>query len=231
MSREDIDEMRRFRKIIENGFSADPWARVGGRPEGIDSSGDLPNVEPLDTRIDENNSNDADMVRFVSIIDDLYGSPKEAAKKLMEASIDNTEIAEAIDTRVTDNGVQIGKWQIRVRTDESKGKPKKYFDVRHSVSKQVVAKNLYLYEAALALVRYLNKGLPINSSEIVSLLSLERNYHAHRVDALTHKIGRIKAEKRGDSDKAFVLENRYGVSVAKARKLEEQIKKIADSII
>lgn len=222
-AREDVAEMERFRKIIEGGFSKDPWDRVGGKPD--------PSVTAPDRPVSTANGEDKDMVKFVALMENMYGDPEKAAEKLVEASANNPEMAEALDTTTNKDGVKIGKWQIRVRTDESSGKKKKYFDVAHSVSKQVIAKNLYVYEAALALVRYLNKGKPINGPEIQKVLKTEQSYYSHRVDALTHQVNSLKALKRNDHEKSAILETRYQEAKAKALKLEEQLRSIAKSAL
>lgn len=220
ISNEDVDEMKKFRQIIESGFSND------SRPcAGSDSVTARSSLNEGKKAIDTPNGPDADMVNFVNIMEGLYDGT--VVEKLAGAAINNPELAEALDTSVTNNGVNVGKWQIRVRTDESRGKAKKYFDVAHTISKQVIAKNLCIYEAALALVRYLNNGKPINGSEIKNLLNLERNYHSHMIDALTYKVNSLKAEKRKEYDRSFILETRYTESKAKALRLEKKIQDLS----
>lgn len=221
--REEVEEMERFRKIIENGFSNNPWDRVGGKPDY--SSDESERLDEVHTP----NGPDKDMARFVKLMEGMYDTAEDAATSLVEASISDPEIAEALETSVIKGGVKIGKWQIRVRTDESRGKAKKYFDVRHSVSRQIIAKNLCIYEAALALVRYLNKGKTINGPEIQKVLRLERDYHSYKIDALTHNINSLRAEKRKDYDKAFILETRFKEAAVKARRLEEEIRSLSKS--
>jgi hypothetical protein len=214
VNRADVEEMERFRAIVE-GFGSAP-----------DSTTPVQNCA-----IQTANGPDKDMKRFVQIISDatiskITTAAQTATKQLLTEAANNPELAEALETTPTADGVKIGKWQIRAKLDESK--KRKYFDVFHSTTNQTIAKGLFLYEAALALVRYLNKGKPINSSEIRQILALEEQYAAARTKALQYKITSLRALKSKDLIKSEVFENRYDVAVANALVLEENIRHISN---
>ncbi len=216
----NLSEIDRFRQLIERGFSANPWARLGIEEPANN------NLNILDES-DEEKAEGSESAQLFELTEILFSSAEQAAENLVSASIRNPEIAEALETTVNEQGVKIGKWQIKVKTDNSKGKPIKYFDVCHSITNQFVVKNLSIYEAALALVRYLNHGKSLNSREIQSILRLETQYYSKKVDALTHQVNALKSSKKGEHTRAFVLENRFKESAAKARRIEVQLRAAA----
>jgi hypothetical protein len=217
VSREEVAEMEKFKAIIE-GF--------GSVSIPINESG-----HSTSNAIQTSNGPDKDMKRFVQIMNNVdmnkvTNAAKVATKQLLTEAAFNPELAEALETTPTEDGVKIGKWRIRAKLSESK--KRKYFDVFHSTTNQTIAKNLFIYEAALALVRLLNKGKPINSPEIKQVLALEEQYASARTKALQYKITSLRALKENNVVKSEIYENRYDVIVAKALLLEENIRDISN---
>lgn len=223
MSVGDIEELERFRTILRNGFSADPWARVGGKPNWAE-----PNL--IDVDMDDTIKSES-ITPIVEIITELYNTPTNAVEKLIEASSDNPEIAEALNTTKLDDGIIIGKWKICARLVGSGKKQRKQFDIINTLTKKTVVKMLCIYEAALAIVRYLNNGKHISSQEIQNVLQLEKSFYAHRTDSINYNINMIRALKRNDEEKAFVLETRKKDAIVKALQLEKEIQCLADSAL
>ncbi|NJO62655.1 MAG: hypothetical protein HC836_31825 [Richelia sp. RM2_1_2] len=145
---------------------------------------------------------------------------------MLEISQSNPEIAEALSIKSDKNGVYVNKWYIKVRSAEVVGKVKKHFDIIDIVTKKVLVADLFLYEAALAIVRYLNTNKLLTSPEIANILFLEKKYTQSSIDALLHKRNMIKAQRDKNEEKAFYSESRYKDSLHKALKLESDIKGI-----
>ncbi|RYD68255.1 MAG: hypothetical protein EOP83_01180 [Verrucomicrobiaceae bacterium] len=157
---------------------------------------------------------------------------KEAMKNVLMAlrnvtesadpEIQDEEVREAFVTERTERGVRIDAWEIIV----NEGKTKTY-DVVSTSGDTVIAKDLYVYEAALGLVRRLNEGVAINDKRIAQVLKLEENFARNRDNAVAFKESYRRAEAAGDSRRAAIAEDRQEASVRQAVSDMEEILKLA----
>jgi len=132
-------------------------------------------------------------------LDQIDDRMSRTTHMLVEDSDTMPELGRAMSTERLRNGVRVGGWQIVVE-----GNKAKKYNVVSVHSGQQIAKNLYLYEAAEALVNYLNDGMMINNMKIQSLLLLEMDYAKHIEDAIQHKHACSRALDRGDDNKLEV---------------------------
>lgn len=143
----------------------------------------------------------------------------------------DTELKEAIMTRPTDSGVQIGKWEIRIIVEEkSNGKEQKRYSVVHNKNNMVIAEDLVLYEAAYGIVKLLNRGKTITSSDIKEILKIEDRYNELRSEALNFKRRSINAYKQKDEKSAQIFENKFEHSKSLASMSHKQLKKLVESL-
>jgi len=221
-TQQEVAEMDKFRRIMEgfNDNTAGMTPSVAPRTsnQGIPTS-------PTATAAAQP---DPAMGNFTNIINDLYGGAAQHAVEVLTESTDPV-VVEALDTHKTNAGVKIGVWEIVSRTEKINLKEEKVFDVRRSTSKEIIADSISVYEAAHALVRYLNNGYTINSKEVSNVLELEESFFSCREDAKMFKIRAIQARKRGDENKAAIMEDRFDYAKANAistkRKLVEANKR------
>jgi hypothetical protein len=141
---------------------------------------------------------------------------------LIEDARSMPELSRALSTERTSNGVRVGGWQIVVE-----GATSKKYHVVSVHSGQQIAKDLYLYEAAEALVNYMNNGTMINNMKVQNILRLEMEYAKHVEDAIQYKHACSRAIDRGDDDKLEISKVRFNEAKIKAvaakRKLVEHL--------
>ena len=143
---------------------------------------------------------------------------------ILQESVD-TELAEAIQTERTETGVNVGRYQIMIKENPRRLAGKQYYSIYHSVTNDVIADDLSLYETALTAVRLLNNGKYANCKEIRKLFEQDDLYTAHRVDALTYK---RRLQRLDDPVKHDIYESRYQASIDKAMTAKKQIKNLSN---
>lgn len=140
------------------------------------------------------------------------------------------EINDLVQTALTGN-VKIGNiFEIRVRTMESLRGNKKVYDIYNSATNECISDDLFLYEAAYAIVKYLNKGYNLLSSEIRNIARLEQDYASLRTDAGIFKVRLTESLKRNDTQRAALFETRFQDAKDKALASKAEIVKIAESL-
>ncbi|RYF14450.1 MAG: hypothetical protein EOO77_14275 [Oxalobacteraceae bacterium] len=133
------------------------------------------------------------------------------------------DLEEAMEIEPTPRGARIGSWEIVV----NEGRGTKTYDVVSDDGSTVIARNMYLYDAALGLVRRLNEGLAINDKPVRDLLVLEENFARARNDAVTYKNRYQTLHAKGDTRRALVAEDRYDRAAGEAMSAHEEILRLA----
>jgi hypothetical protein len=231
-SGQDINEMQRLIDIM-NGNSG------GYAAQGGPSS---PQQQITETRRNPNapmslppaGPGPADTEAMRKVLESFYGAAGDAVSTLAEEAANDYQhphLQEAMETRVTDHGVAIGKWEVRVRVQENAtGQSRKLYDVLNPATREVVAEKLVVYEAAHAIVRFLNKGLNVNNGKVQEVLELEEKFHRTRQEAARFKQRFDRCVQLGEKEAADVFEARYQTARAHALVASDQIKSILDSI-
>jgi hypothetical protein len=151
----------------------------------------------------------------------------ESMQRVQESPVEpvvrvrDVEIEEALETEPTERGVAIGDWEIVC----NEGRTKTYDVV--SESGTVIARGLYLYEAALGLVRRLNEGMAINDKPIRDLLVLEENFARARNDAVSYRQRSQNLHAKGDTKRALVAEDRFDRAQTEALSAHDEILRLA----
>jgi hypothetical protein len=169
----------------------------------------------------------ADMKR---IMEAFAGAAGDARESLREEATTSPRLREAMSTRRTDEGVQIGAWEVRVKMFETAGGQRKAYDVFHAGSKDRLYEGLVIFEAAHAIVRYLNKGIPTDHAKITEIADLEETFRRNRQDAVTFKKRFERCTELKESAAAEVFEARWQRARAQAIVANDQIKTILDNI-
>ncbi len=137
-----------------------------------------------------------------------------------EASFDRP-LRESLVTEPIPAGARIGNWEIMVEETEKR----KFYSITHVTTKQVLAADLLLYDAAHYLVKHLNEGGRINAPEILDILNAEQSYAAAIHDMRLYK---YHLTKHPNSPKKSIYEDRYTDAKRKAIALREKVEKLAD---
>jgi hypothetical protein len=165
-----------------------------------------------------------DITAMKNILSKLHNLPTSIRPVVINEAVD-PELEEAIQTDRTANSVNVGRYQIMIKENPKRLAGKQYYSIYHSVTNDVIADDLSLYETALAAVRLLNNGKFANCKEIRKLFEQDDIYTSHRVDALMYK---RKLNKNTDPFKQDIYESRYQASIDKAMIAKKQIKVLAN---
>lgn len=164
----------------------------------------------------------------VSMSDPSIDAMKSILTKLQAVAEGTTgeprdqRLVEALRTEPTERGARIGSWEIVKNPGETAT-----YDVVSEDGHTVIARDLYLYEAALGLVRRLNEGMAINDKPIRDLMLLEENYVRARNDAVGYKQRAKKMHALGESKRAEVAEDRFDRAQTEALAAHDEILRLA----
>jgi hypothetical protein len=180
-------------------------------------------VTPIDTPVHApQTSIDPATADMQAILNKLNEAQNGTYQKIVERAEVDTEFRMALETERTERGARIGSWEIIVHDGDAKS-----FDVVHTHTNDVIAKDLTLYEAAFGITKGLNEGLSITNPRIREFLRLEDEFVRHRTDAVQHKTVRDKMIEKGDFNRAGILEARFEQSQEHAINLHDRILKLA----
>lgn len=175
-------------------------------------------------------SGNTDAAAMKKILESFYGAAGEAVNETVSVSNHDAGLREALQTQRTDEGAIIGSWEVRVKINESAGTKRKVYDVRHPGSKEVLFNDLVIFEAAHAIVRYLNKGLATTHPKIVEIADLEEIYRRNRQDAMIFKKRYERCVELKETAAGEVFEARYQKARAQAIVANDSIKTILQNI-
>lgn len=146
-------------------------------------------------------------------------SVQNAVSNINDSAKTDRTLRQALVTESTKTGSRIGSWEIV--------KHGKMFDVVNTKTREPIATDLMLYEAAVSLARNLNEGISITDKRIRDVLLLEDDFVRNRNDAATYKNSAKVALKSGNDTKAAIAEDRYDGAQARALEAHDRILALA----
>ena len=179
-----------------------------------------------------------------SMIDDDLSGPGQVSPKAINAMADiltklnnvsdqvvtdsrfNPQLDEAIHTQRTSTSVKVGNYEIMIKEDANRIAGKQFYGIYNTVSGDIIADDITLYETAILVVKSLNSGKYTNSSLVRNLFEADDRYTAHRTDAISFKSRARSAERRGDYNKSEIFESRFQSSVVAANAAKTDIKRL-----
>jgi hypothetical protein len=195
VNRKDVDDMQRLMDIMNgSGLESEPEYIQESAPQH------RPSVAPPAI---SSHPGAADMKEILSR---FYESANQATERVAEKVQQSPRLKEALETKRTQAGVQVGSWEIRVHEDVPGTKT---YDVVNVHTDEPIAHDLSLYESALALTKLLNRNSGINTPKVREILDLEENFTRQRTDAANFKRKINRMLKEGDEFRANVAEDRY----------------------
>jgi hypothetical protein len=234
---QDISEMKRLRDIMSGNVPAVRDDVIRGNYSG---GGNIPRQNTAVRRPIAESYNpmpiggvagreEVDAMRRV--LERFKNAAGETAERLVEEATYNPEVREALQTRSTDTGAIIGKWEVKVSLEETaKGKTRKLYSVMNPMTKRVVAENLVILEAAHAIVKYLNKGLTFESTKIQEVIELEETFNRNRIDAARFKQRYERCMQLKETEAGDIFASRYQRARAQALAAQDEISGILESI-
>ena len=160
---------------------------------------------------------------MASILRKFNSAAPPVNESIVTESYMSPNYEEALQTERVTNGVKIGRYQITIKEDAKRLAGKQYYSIFNSITGDVIADDISLYETALSVVRMLNNGKFTNSPEIRKLFEYDDTYTSHRVDALMYK---RKMSSTNDISKRDIFESRYQASLDRCMSAKKLIKDI-----
>ena len=167
-----------------------------------------------------------DIQAMAQVLNKFNQAVNQTHKELIQESVHDPFVAEALVTERDSDNVRIGSYKIAVRMDESRVAGKQYYDVIHSLTGEKLAHELSLYEAAHGLVRLLNSGKYVNHPQVRQLLESEAAYTSHRIDAIRYHKMINTAHKTNQLSKLDVYEARKADHMDRAALAKAKVKKL-----
>ena len=228
----DKQEMSRLLQIMGNDSPPHPQATFRDRPN-MGNQQPPPRQQrsdyyssPSDPIVSAPFTTNEDVKHMASILERFYSITDETAEMLVEESKTVPEVRRAIITEKTETGVRVGKWEIRVRLDESRRKATKYYSVVQAGSGTMLAEDLMLFEAADLLVKYFNEGKTVTSKEVMDVLRFEEKFSVNWNDAVRFRRASQKHLSDGDRKAAEIFEARYDKAKDEALMAKNTIKRL-----
>lgn len=154
------------------------------------------------------------------ILEKMYESAEKITENLVNLTESDEYAANLFKTK--GNVVNIGeKYEIKVRFSETLGSKKNFYDICEKSTGRYLCRDLFLFEAAEAIVKLLNRGENILGEKTREVVFYEQKYVKHRQDAAIFK-KRLSKLKRGTKDYA-ICEAKYLNSREQALKAKRKI--------
>ena len=167
-----------------------------------------------------------DVSAMADVLKRLENAVNSTSQNMIMERTHDQELNEALITDSIPQGVKVGIYKIQQQLDEHRMAGKQYYDVVNSLTGQIVAHELSLYEAAHGLVKLLNSGKYFNSNEVRELMEAESNYTSHKIDAVRYHRMMLKSQKIGDLTKSDLMETRKQASMDRAMISKRLVKKL-----
>jgi hypothetical protein len=162
-----------------------------------------------------------DINAMAGVLAKLNQVSNEVVDDLLTEGYTDTRVANALYTEREPDGVKVGRYKIEVRQDDTRLAGKQYYAIYNTLTKDVIADDLSLYETALTVVRLLNGGKVANSPEVMKLFEQDDLYTSHKVDALLYK---TRLKKTNNTSKRSIYESRYQASLDRCMAAKKLIK-------
>ena len=127
------------------------------------------------------------------------------------------------ESKKTSIGVDMGMYSVEKNANG-------YYDIRDSRTHDTLFENLYIYETAFVVAKYLNDGKKVNSQPVTKILATNAIFEQYYDDALIHRNTYQTAKKRNNSSKMDIAEARFGRAKGDAAQAKKQIKTIYESV-
>ena len=223
-SNKDISSMTNYLKLFEQ------YESVLGQDPQQATGQTLPTTHPtLSTCASGRSSGDPSVDAMKNILEKFNSVANQTAESLAESVNHSSDVREAIQTKKLEHGVQIGNWQVVTRLMEGQTN-KKVFEVSHATNNQILYSDLAVYEAALAVVKYLNTGMTLSDPKIRTVLDLEETFNRNRIDAARFKQRYKRCQELKEHEAADVFAARYQVARANALVAQDQLKSLLETI-
>jgi hypothetical protein len=211
----EVEEMARIRRILNGEYQEEVQEVARNHVRQVNEHHDAADI----------NSNDP-KEQMKAILQRFNQGASNSVQRIQEDTSTHPAFESALKTEVIPGGVKIGSWEIRVYEDAGN----KTYDVCHVQTSEPIARDLTLYESAVAITKLLNKHVSINSAQVREVLELEENYSRARTDAALFKRKARRMNESANEFEAHVADARYQEARATAIKFRDKLKSLNNSI-
>lgn len=202
-SRQDVDAMANILKALQ-GDKSGIQKQVATERQAREDAGIIdttPGVKAEDIKAMEN------------ILNAFNNASQNVAAKVANTINESKKI---------ERGVEVGSFVVEKNGDE-------LYDIYDNRTSDTLFEDIRLYETAYLLVKHLNEGKKINSSEITKIISTNALFETYYYDAINHKRTYNIAKKRNDFAKMDIAEARFTRAKEDATLAKRQIKSLYES--
>jgi signal transduction protein with GAF and PtsI domain len=202
-SRQDVDAMANILKAL-HGDKSGIQKQVATERQAREDAGIIdttPGVKAEDIKAMEN------------ILNAFNNASQNVAAKVANTINESKKI---------ERGVEVGSFVVEKNDDE-------LYDIYDNRTNDTLFEDIRLYETAYLLVKHLNEGKKINSSEITKIISTNALFETYYYDAINHKRTYNIAKKRNDFPKMDIAEARFTRAKEDATLAKRQIKSLYES--
>lgn len=168
------------------------------------------------------------------ILGRLNGATNNAFTNLKKMGQTNPQVNEMLHTShygdENSGSVDIDRYEVRYKTDESGPKPKKIFSVFDKENKHIIAEDLLIYESAYGIVKLLNRGASTGDPQVVKFIQLEESYWSKRQEAADCKRKYNKAVRLSEYEAADIIHAKYQQARERALSVKQNVKQLCESV-
>jgi len=207
----EVEEMARIRRILNGEYQEEVQEVARNHVRQVNESYDSADINSTDPK-----------EQMKAILQRFNQGASNAVQRIQEDNSTHPEFESALKTEMIPGGVKIGSWEIKVYEDAGN----KTYDVCHVQTNEPIARDLTLYESAVAITKLLNKHVSINSAQVREVLELEESYSRARQDAALFKRKARRMNESANHFEAHVADDRYQEARAVAIKHRDRLQAI-----
>ena len=210
----EVEEMARIRRILSGEYQEEVQEVARNHITQVNESS--VHYDAADINSDDPKE------QMKAILQRFNQGATNSVQRIQEDTATHPAFESALKTEKTRTGVKVGSWEIKVYEDQGN----KTYDVCHVQTSEPIARDLTLYESALAITKLLNKHVSINSAQVREVLSLEEDYSRARTDAALFKRKARRMNESANHFEAHVADARYQEARATAIKYRDKLQSI-----
>ena len=225
-TRDEVNEMDRLSRILKG-------ERIAPTAVSATTSAGAPDPNAIIFQEGPTTDDIADMAKIMENFSGATGvksfrSINDAATSVVETLVDESqnvpELREALITTQTNNGIQIGVWEISKHLREGVTSKKEYIYLVHNTNTGKKIKASFLIaESAMAMVKLLNAGADFNHPSVKKIAQYEVEYRQARKRALEEKVFWQRAKSNHSNFKMSLYEAKFDAAKTKALLIRERV--------
>ncbi len=220
----DVDEMDRFRKILagDRSEATKPAPKILENGEEAIVLSTVPDAGAM-AKIMEKFASTTGVKSFKN----MYDVGENVMESIVDDSSRNRKLKESLATTSTNDGMQIGVWEIRKSLKEGLTKKNEaVYNIRNVSTGQNIKASFLIIESAKTIIRLLSAGATMDDARIRNIAKMEIEYRRFREKALTEKQYWHRAKRQDNELKMDLYEAKFDAAKSKALYVRERIRNL-----